>query len=162
MAQDSFIHETADANIDVPKGENLTVFRREGIARNPIDALAPFHVVHPDGYVEPIASAGGPPASGYQVDINSVVSEAGSVETLTATPSFGLPADYTYSWSLESANNVNVNPTFGGGALNVQDVENLNLEDTAEGLIRVTTTHIATGAIAQAYYWVALAVAPIG
>lgn len=72
MGQDAFIHETAPANINLPLGENLTIFRKATILRNPPDAAAPFQVVHPDGYIEPIATATGgagvQTVTGYNVD----------------------------------------------------------------------------------------------
>lgn len=72
MGQDSFIHETTPANINTPQGENLSVFRKAGIVRNPADAAAPFQVLHPDGYLEPLATAAGgagvQTVTGYNVD----------------------------------------------------------------------------------------------
>lgn len=72
MGQDSFIHETDPANINPPQGQNLTVFRKAGILRNPPDAAAPYHVIHPDGYDEPLATATGgagvQTVTGYNVD----------------------------------------------------------------------------------------------
>lgn len=64
MGQDSFIHEASEGNINTPQGENLTVFRKVEIARNPVDATAPYQVKHPDGYVEPISVSSQP---GYGV-----------------------------------------------------------------------------------------------
>lgn len=59
MGQDSFIHETSEANINRPKGENLTIFRKEGVARVAADPAAPYQVMHPDGYIEPLGGGGG-------------------------------------------------------------------------------------------------------
>lgn len=59
MAQDAFIHQTADGNINLPKGENLSVYRKAGIARNAIDPTKPYQVLHPDGYIEPLEGTGG-------------------------------------------------------------------------------------------------------
>lgn len=55
--QDSFIHNLLVANINLPKGENLTVVRQSNIARNPADLTKPFQVQHPDGYLEPLDTA---------------------------------------------------------------------------------------------------------
>lgn len=161
MGQDAFIHEAADANINTPQGENLTVFRRAGIARNAPDPTAPFHVKHPDGVVEPIAAAGSGAAFNYSVGIESDPGVGNTSMELTATPSVGAVGDYTYSWSLHSNNiaGTSVNPVLGVPALNIITVSN-SAASEAEGMIKVLTTHIATGTIAENYYWVTLELTP--
>lgn len=58
--QNSFIHETTQSRINRPQAKNLTIFRKEGVARTMPDANSPYQVMHSDGYVEPLN--GGAPA----------------------------------------------------------------------------------------------------
>lgn len=59
MGQDSFIHETTDGNVNLPQGENLTVYRKAGVPRAAADPGKPFQVLHPDGYIEPLGDGSG-------------------------------------------------------------------------------------------------------
>lgn len=52
--QNSFIKEAAEGNVNNPQGQDLAIFRKDGIARNAVDPTAPYHVKHSDGYIEPL------------------------------------------------------------------------------------------------------------
>lgn len=161
MGQDSFIHETTPGNINNPKGENLTIFRRSDVARNAPDATAPFQVRHPDGVDEPIIGAGGVAPFYYGVTISGEPGVENTSMVLTALPSVGAVGDYVYAWSLHSNNiaGTSVNPVLGVPAANVVTVTNPSFSE-AEGMVKCLSLHIATGAIAENYFWLTLEQSP--
>lgn len=161
MGQDSFIHETTDANINTPKGENLTIYRKAGVARNAPDPTAPFQVKHPDGVLEPIAGPSPSSNFNYSVAIAGVAGPGNTSMELTATPSVGVVGDYSYAWSLHSSNiaGTTVNPVLGVPVANVVSVTNSSASEAA-GMIKVVSTHTATGTIAENYFWLTLELTP--
>lgn len=156
MAQDSFIHEATRANINTPQGENATLFANSAVARNADVVGARHQLKHADGTFEPLTGSGDINFN-YSVDIEGVAGPGNTSMTLTATPSVGAVADYTYAFSLHSNNiaGTSVNPTLGAPVLNVITVSNAQVSE-AEGMIKVLTTHIATGTIAENYFWLTL------
>lgn len=160
MSQDAFIHEAADANINTPQGENLTVYRKAGVARNAPDPTVPFQVKHSDGVLEPIVGAGGA-AFNYSVAVVSVAGPGNTSMELTATPSVGVVGDYSYAWSLHSSNiaGTTVNPVLGAPVANVVSVTN-SASSEAAGMVKVVSTHTATGTIAENYFWLTLELTP--
>jgi hypothetical protein len=100
-------------------------------------------------------------ASQFSVAIVGALEEGGSSITLTATPSVGVVADYTFTWSNASSNEptLDANPSYAVGPVNVNVVSNPSGALPARGLVKLRTVNILTGVAVESYYWVDLAIA---
>lgn len=94
-------------------------------------------------------------ALNYTIDINAV--QQGSAQaTLTATPSVGAAADYTYSWTTEYANGSAGEGTCvltpGGAPGNTAVLTNPGPEPIRRTTVRCRATNIVTGVVKDAYF----------
>jgi hypothetical protein len=98
-------------------------------------------------------------ALNYTIDINGVVNSSSQI-TMTATPSVGAAADYTYVWTIESASGVvGEAPVTLAPALNVAVATNGGPEPIKRSTVRCRATNTITGVVKDAYFAVACEVA---
>ena len=90
-AQDGAIHDTLAKFIDPLKGDQLTLFAANNIARIPQDLTARFQFMHPDGITEPIGggSAGATGATGATGAQGATVGATGAAGATGATGATG-------------------------------------------------------------------------
>lgn len=110
------------------------------------------------------AGPAGPAGAGFNfgIDMTSdgVEGSGAPAQTITATPSAGAVAAYTYLFTLASRSTQagQNDPTLTPGILNTAVIENVD-GVSQFGLVKVRVTHIATGTIQEAEFWVWLGAA---
>lgn len=113
-----------------------------------------------DGGRGPAGASGAGFNFGINMTSDGVPGSGAPAQTITATPSAGAVAAYTYLWSLASRATAagSGDPTLTPGVLNTATIENI-LGNAQFGLVKVRATHIATGTIQEAEFWVWLGAA---